>query len=170
MDHKTGENRVITVWPDNPTGYGADALKYRFQWNFPLFFSPNNPKRLYAAGNVLFKTDNEGASWEAISPDLTTNDKNKQGPSGGPITKDNTSVEYYCTIFTAAESPLEKDLLWTGSDDGLIHVWENATGKKICTWTGHVSQVNVVRWHPKRAMAATASDTLALWIPNYLLL
>ena len=141
MDHKTGESRVITVWPDNPTGYGADALKYRFQWNFPLFFSPNNPKRLYAAGNVLFKTDNEGASWEAISPDLTTNDKSKQGPSGGPITKDNTSVEYYCTIFTAAESPLEKDLLWTGSDDGLIHVskdggahWENVTPKDAPKW------------------------------------
>ncbi len=141
MDHKTGENRVISVWPDNPTGYGADALKYRFQWNFPLFFSPNNPKRLYAAGNVLFKTDNQGASWEAISPDLTTNDKSKQGPSGGPITKDNTSVEYYCTIFTAAESPLEKDLLWTGSDDGLIHVskdggghWENVTPKDAPKW------------------------------------
>ncbi len=141
MDHKTGENRAITVWPDNPTGYGADALKYRFQWNFPLFFSPNNPKRLYAAGNVLFKTDNEGASWEAISPDLTTNDKSKQGPSGGSITKDNTSVEYYCTIFTATESWLEKDLLWTGSDDGLIYVskdggghWENVTPKDAPKW------------------------------------
>ncbi len=141
MDHKTGENRVITVWPDNPTGYGADVLKYRFQWNFPLFFSPNNPKRLYAAGNVLFKTDNEGASWEAISPDLTTNDKSKQGPSGGPITKDNTSVEYYCTIFTATESWVEKDLLWTGSDDGLIYIskngganWENVTPKGAPKW------------------------------------
>jgi photosystem II stability/assembly factor-like uncharacterized protein len=141
MDHKTGENRAITVWPDNPTGYGADVLKYRFQWNFPLFFSPNNPKRLYAAGNILFKTDNEGASWEAISPDLTTNDKSKQGPSGGPITKDNTSVEYYCTIFTATESWLEKDLLWTGSDDGLIYVskdggghWENVTPKDAPKW------------------------------------
>lgn len=141
LDHKTGENRLITVWPDNPMGYGADVLKYRFQWNFPLFFSPNNPKRLYAAGNVLFKTDNEGASWEAISPDLTTNDKSKQGPSGGPITKDNTSVEYYCTIFTAAESPVEKDLLWTGSDDGLIQVskdggghWENVTPKDAPKW------------------------------------
>lgn len=141
MDHKTGENRAITVWPDNPTGYGADVLKYRFQWNFPLFFSPNNPKRLYAAGNVLFYTEDEGASWQQISPDLTTNDKSKQVPSGGPITKDNTSVEYYCTIFTATESWLEKDLLWTGSDDGLIHVsrdggrhWENVTPKEAPKW------------------------------------
>ncbi len=136
LDHKTGENRAISVWPDNPMGAGADVLKYRFQWNFPIFFSPHDPKRLYAAGNHLFVTENEGASWQQISPDLTTNDKTKQGPSGGPITKDNTSVEYYCTIFTAAESSLEKDLLWTGSDDGLIHIskdggrnWENVTPK-----------------------------------------
>jgi photosystem II stability/assembly factor-like uncharacterized protein len=134
LDHRTGENRAINVWPDNPMGAGADVLKYRFQWNFPIFFSPHNPKKLYTAGNHLFATENEGKSWDMISPDLTTNDKSKQGPSGGPITKDNTSVEYYCTIFAAAESALEKDLLWTGSDDGLIHVskdggknWENVT-------------------------------------------
>jgi photosystem II stability/assembly factor-like uncharacterized protein len=140
-DHKTNENRQINVWPDNPMGAGADVLKYRFQWNFPIFFSPHNPKRLYTAGNALFVTENEGASWEQISPDLTTNDKSKQAPSGGPITKDNTSVEYYCTIFTVTESSIEKDLLWTGSDDGLIHVskdggknWENVTPKDAPKW------------------------------------
>lgn len=134
FDHRTGENRAINVWPDNPTGAGAEGLKYRFQWNFPIFFSPHNPKRLYTAGNHLFVTENEGQTWETISPDLTTDEKAKQGPSGGPITKDNTSVEYYCTIFTAAESTLEKDLLWTGSDDGVISVsrdggknWKNVT-------------------------------------------
>lgn len=141
LDHRTGENRAISTWPDNPMGAGADVQKYRFQWNFPIFFSPHNPKRLYTAGNVLFVTENEGASWQVISPDLTTNDKSKQGPSGGPITKDNTSVEYYSTIFTAAESSLEKDLLWTGSDDGLIYVsrdagknWENVTPKDAPKW------------------------------------
>lgn len=141
LDHRTGENRAINVWPDNPMGAGADVLKYRFQWNFPFFFSPHNPKRLYAGGNHLFVTENEGQSWEKISPDLTTNDKSKQASSGGPITKDNTSVEYYCTIFTAAESPLEKDLLWTGSDDGLIHVskdggknWDNVTPPEAGKW------------------------------------
>lgn len=141
LDHRTGENRAINVWPDNPMGAGADVLKYRFQWNFPFFFSPHNPKRLYAGGNHLFVTENEGQSWEMISPDLTTNDKSKQASSGGPITKDNTSVEYYCTIFTAAESVREKDLLWTGSDDGLVYVskdagknWENVTPPEAGKW------------------------------------
>ncbi len=141
LDHKTGEDRAISVWPDNPMGAGADVLKYRFQWNFPIFFSPHNPKKLYTAGNHLFSTEDEGQSWKELSPDLTTNDKSKQASSGGPITKDNTSVEYYCTIFTAMESPVEKDLLWTGSDDGLIHVskdggksWENVTPKDAPKW------------------------------------
>ncbi len=141
LDHRTGENRAVSVWPDNPMGSGADVLKYRFQWNFPIFFSPSNPKRLYAAGNVLFKTENEGQSWEAVSPDLTRNDKTKQGPSGGPITKDNTSVEYYGTIFTAMESPYEADLLWSGSDDGLLYMsrnggkdWQNVTPKGMPEW------------------------------------
>ncbi len=141
LDHKTGENRAISVWPDNPMGAGADVLKYRFQWNFPIFFSPHNPKKIYAAGNVLFSSENEGQSWDAVSPDLTTNDKIKQASSGGPITKDNTSVEYYCTIFTATESWLEKNLLWAGSDDGLIHMstdggkkWQNVTPVNCPPW------------------------------------
>lgn len=141
LDHRTGENRPISVWPENPIGSSAADLKIRFQWNFPIFFSPHNPKKLYAAANQLFVTENEGASWKAVSGDLTTDDKSKQISSGGPITKDNTSVEYYCTIFTATESALEKDLLWTGSDDGLIHVsrdggktWTNVTPPAAGKW------------------------------------
>lgn len=141
LDHRTNESRMINVWPVDNMGAGAEAAKYRFQWNYPIFFSPNNPKRLYAAGNHLFVTENEGKSWEQLSPDLTTNDRSKQASSGGPVTKDNTSVEYYCTIFTATESAYEKDLLWTGSDDGLIHVsrdggknWENVTPKDCPKW------------------------------------
>ncbi|WP_462249910.1 WD40/YVTN/BNR-like repeat-containing protein [Ferruginibacter sp.] len=141
LDHKTGENRAVSVWPDDPLGGGADVSKYRFQWNFPIFFSPHNPKKLYAGGNILFATENEGASWTALGGDLTTNDKLRQRSSGGPITKDNTGVEVYCTIFTATESALEKDLLWTGSDDGLIHVskdagknWENVTPPAAGKW------------------------------------
>jgi photosystem II stability/assembly factor-like uncharacterized protein len=141
LDHRTGESRAINVWPIDNMGAGAEAAKYRFQWNYPIFFSPNDPKKLYAAGNHLFATEDEGKTWQMISPDLTTNDKKKQASSGGPITQDNTSVEYYCTIFYAAESWVEKDLLWTGSDDGLINVskdggknWENVTPKNIPQW------------------------------------
>ena len=141
LDHKTGENRAVSVWPDDPLGGGIDVSKYRFQWNFPVFFSPHNPKKLYAAGNKLFVTENEGASWKAISGDLTTDDKTRQRSSGGPITKDNTGVEVYCSIFTATESALEKDVLWTGSDDGLVHIskdggqsWTNVTPPAAGKW------------------------------------
>ena len=133
-DHRSGQIRNINVWPDNPMGAGAEAMKYRFQWNFPLLFSPHDPNVLYTGGNMVFRSTNEGQSWQAISPDLTRNDKSKQGSSGGPITKDNTSVEYYCTIFTIAESLLAKGVIWAGSDDGLVHVtrdggktWSNVT-------------------------------------------
>ena len=129
-NHITKENRTVSVWPVSPIGAGADVLKYRFQWNFPTFFSPHNPKKLYAAGNELFVSTNEGQSWQSISPDLTTNDKSKQKSSGGAITKDNTGVEYYCTIFAAAESPVQEGVIWCGSDDGLVHVTQNGGG----TW------------------------------------
>ena len=141
LDHKMNQSRVVNVWPDNPMGYGAEGMKYRFQWNFPIFFSPHHPNKLYAASNHLHVTTNEGQSWELISPDLTRNDSTKLGPSGGPITKDNTSVEYYCTIFAAVESPYEEGLIWAGSDDGLIHVtrdggenWENVTPPNMPEW------------------------------------
>ena len=141
LDHRTGETRLINVWPIDNMGAGAEAAKYRFQWNYPIFFSPNDPKKLYAAGNQLFVTEDEGKTWKVISPDLTTNDKSKQASSGGPITQDNTSVEYYCTIFYATESWVEKDLLWTGSDDGVLSVskdggknWETVTPKDAPKW------------------------------------
>lgn len=151
MNHRTRESRIINVWPDNPIGHGAADLKYRFQWNFPIFFSPHQANTLYAAGNVLFKTTNEGQTWEAISPDLTRNDKSKQGASGGPITKDNTSVEYYCTIFAALESPHEQGVLWCGSDDGVLQLsrnggksWEKVTPLELPEWC----QINSIEAHP----------------------
>lgn len=153
INHRTGERRNVHIWPDNPMGHGAGDLKYRFQWNFPIFFSPNDTKTLYAAANVLFKTTDGGGSWTQISGDLTRNDKTKLGSSGGPITKDNTSVEYYCTIFAAAESPLEPGLLWAGSDDGLIHVskdggkeWKNVTPPELPEW----AQINSIEVHPTK--------------------
>ncbi len=151
VDHDTGAQRDVNIWPNDPMGAGAADLKYRFQWNYPILFSPNDPNTLYASANVLFKSTDEGQSWEPISPDLTRNDKSKLGPSGGPITKDNTSVEYYATIFTVAESPLEKGVIWAGSDDGLIHVtrdggknWSNVTPKGLPEW----AQVNAIDAHP----------------------
>jgi photosystem II stability/assembly factor-like uncharacterized protein len=142
VNHKTGTVRGINVWPDNPMGHGADGMKYRFQWNFPIIFSKHNPKKLYTFSNHVHVTENEGQSWTLLSGDLTRNDPTKLVSSGGPITQDNTSVEYYCTIFAANESPLKEGLLWVGSDDGLIHVsknggqsWENVTPSGMPEWS-----------------------------------
>lgn len=153
-NHRKNLNRGVSVWPDNPMGHGAADLKYRFQWNFPIFFSPHDSDRLYAASQYLHVSTDEGHSWQTISPDLTRNDKARQQSSGGPITQDNTSVEYYCTIFAAAESPLEKGVIWTGSDDGLLHItkdngenWENVTPKILPEWT----QINSIEADPFNA-------------------
>jgi len=141
VNHKTGERQAVNVWPDNPMGHGAEGMKYRFQWNFPIFFSPNDSKVLYTTSQHVHKSTNGGHSWEIISPDLTRNDSAKLKSSGGPITQDNTSVEYYCTIFAATESPRETGLIWTGSDDGLLHVtrdggkkWDNVTLSSMPEW------------------------------------
>ena len=117
--------RQITPWPRNTMGWAAKDLKYRFQWTAPIMVSRFDPHALYFAGNVLFKSTDQGQSWSVISPDLTRNDKSKQESSGGPLTKDNTSVEYYDTIFAVSESPVRQGLIWVGSDDGLVHVSED---------------------------------------------
>ncbi len=142
VNHDKNTVRSISVWPDNPMGHGAEDMKYRFQWNFPILFSRHNPKKLYTFSNRVHVTEDEGQSWKVISPDLTRNDPEKLKSSGGPITQDNTSVEYYCTIFAAQESPLKEGLLWVGSDDGLVHVtrnggetWDNVTPKNMPEWT-----------------------------------
>ncbi len=141
-DAKTRQQRIITAWPDNPMGWGAAELKFRFQWTAPIVVSRFDSNVLYHAAQVLFKTTNEGQSWEIISPDLTTNDKSKQQSSGGPITKDNTSVEYYCTIFALAESFHDPNILWVGTDDGLVHItrdggksWQNITPRELPAWS-----------------------------------
>jgi len=150
QNHRTNESRRINPWPDLPMGHGAEGAKYRFQWNFPIFFSPHNPKKFYAASQNLHVTYNGGESWEIISPDLTRNDPSKMGSSGGPITKDNTSVEYYCTIFAAAESPFEKDLIVAGSDDGLLHITRDGgkEWKKITPPLPDWSMFNSVEFDP----------------------
>ncbi len=134
LDHSTGQVRSTNVWPDNPAGSGVEVMKYRFNWNFPVFFSPHHPNKLYAGSNFLHVTTNEGQSWEVISPDLTRGEPETLRSSGGPITQDNTGVEFYGTIFAGEESGQEEGVIWIGSDDGLIHVtrdggktWENVT-------------------------------------------
>jgi photosystem II stability/assembly factor-like uncharacterized protein len=133
-DHRTRQARNVSAYPENPSAHGGEDLKYRFQWTAPIAVSPHNPKAVYHAANVLFRTTDGGQTWKAISPDLTRNDKSKQRWSGGPITGDNTGVEIYGTIFAVAESPVQKDLIWAGSDDGLVHLtrdggmtWKNVT-------------------------------------------
>jgi photosystem II stability/assembly factor-like uncharacterized protein len=162
-DHRTKQLRSVNVWPENPMGHGAEGMKYRFQWNYPILFSPHEPNTLYAAGDHLFRTTNEGQSWEMISPDLTRNDKSKQGSAGGPITKDNTSVEYYDTIFTVIESPVAKGVIWAGTDDGLVQVtrdagknWSNVTPEGIPEWI----QINSVEASPHEAGAAYVAATM----------
>jgi len=122
FNHRNKTIRGINVWPDNPMGHGAEGMKYRFQWNFPIFFSKHDKTKLYTASNHLHMSQDEGQSWQLVSPDLTRNEKEKLGSSGGPITKDNTSVEYYATIFAVAESPLQEGLIWAGTDDGKIQI------------------------------------------------
>ncbi len=141
VNHKNETTRGINVWPDNPMGAGAEAMKYRFQWNFPIQFSRHNPKALYTLSNHVHRSTNEGQSWEVLSGDLTRNEPSKLKSSGGPITQDNTSVEYYGTLFAMDESPLKEGVLWVGSDDGLVHVskdngatWTNVTPKQMPTW------------------------------------
>ena len=163
LDHRTGEIRDVNVWPDNPMGHGAEGMKERFQWNFPILFSRHDPGLLYAAGNRLFVTRNEGQTWTPISDDLTRNDPSKLGPSGGPITKDNTGVEYYGTIFAVAEDVFEPGVIWAGSDDGLIHVtrdggdtWTDVTPKGMPEWI----QVNSIEADPHRAGGAYVAATM----------
>jgi photosystem II stability/assembly factor-like uncharacterized protein len=133
-DHRTRQSRNISAAQYNPSGIDPSKHPYRFQWTAPVLISPHDAKTVYHAANVLFRTRDGGQTWEKASGDLTRNDKQKQGWSGGPITGDNTGAETYCTIFAIAESPKQKGLLWAGSDDGLVHIskddgktWDNVT-------------------------------------------
>lgn len=141
LNYKTGTSRDVNPWPDNPMGHGAENLVNRMQWTFPIVFSPHNPNLLYTCSQYVMRSTNAGQKWDRISPDLTKNDKRTMKASGGPITKDNTSVEYYGTVFTVAESPVKKGVIWAGSDDGVVHVtldngrtWKNVTPKGMPEW------------------------------------
>ena len=159
-DHRTDFLRIVSAWPDDPDGHPASEGKYRFQWTAPLLVSPHDPNTLFAGGNVLFMTRNQGQSWTVLSPDLTRNDPKTTGVSGGPITHDQTTAEYYATIFAIAQSPRNKDVLWAGSDDGLIHVttdfgkkWANVTPKGFGDFT-RVSIIEASHWDAGTAYVA----------------
>jgi photosystem II stability/assembly factor-like uncharacterized protein len=160
FDIRTGQERDINAWPDNPMGWGAADLKYRFQWTFPIVLAPTNPGVLYIGAQVLLKSTNEGQSWTPISPDLTRNDKTRQQPTGGPITKDNTSIEYYGTIFAIAPSPVDSQVIWAGTDDGLVQLtrdggrtWQDVTPKEITAGT-LVSMIDAPARDPGTAYVA----------------
>lgn len=133
VDIKTGNTRLIHPYP-NKMGSAGDAMenhKYRFNWDSPIHVSPNDPNTVYTGGNVIFRSRDKGYTWEEISPDLTTNDKSKQKSSGGEIYQDNTAAEFHCTILTIAESPVQKDVIWAGTDDGNVQLTRDG-GK---TWS-----------------------------------
>jgi photosystem II stability/assembly factor-like uncharacterized protein len=146
-DKRTGQLRNITNQTHLTDAGGAGVLEHRFQWTSPVMISPNDPETLYHAGERLFKTTDGGVHWEAISPDLTRNDKSKQQPSGGSITIDDTGTEYFDTIFAVAESTVTKGVIWAGTDDGLVQLtrdsgksWTNVTPKDLPEWS-RVSQI-----------------------------
>ena len=161
-DLRTGQVRIVPVWPELSRGQHLKHHKYRFQWTYPLVISPHDPDTVYAAGNRVFRTRDEGATWEPVSPELTRADETKMEPSGGPITLDVSAVEYYGTVFAFAESPHEPGVFWAGTDDGLVHLsrddgktWENVTPPDLPDWS-LVTTIEVSPHNPACAyLAAT---------------
>ena len=124
VDSRYGNVQTIHPYP-KIIGSAGDAIelhKYRFNWDAPIHISPHDPETVYIGGNVIFKSQDRGNSWEVISPDLTTNDKSKQRTSGGTIYQDNTAAEFHCTVLYIAESPVQKGVLWAGTDDGNVQL------------------------------------------------
>jgi photosystem II stability/assembly factor-like uncharacterized protein len=159
-DHATERLTDVSPYPLDTSGNGANNLKYRFQWTEPVMVSQYDSNVIYTASQYVMKSSDQGHSWNTISPDLTRNDKSKQIPSGGNITLDITSVEYYDTVFALSESPLKQGMLWAGTDDGMIHLtrddgksWENVTPKDMPEWS-MVSIIDAGHHDPGTAYAA----------------
>ena len=159
-DYATGTSQRINVWPENPMGHSSADIRERFQWTFPILFSRTGPKRLYVGSQHLWVSTTEGMSWERISPDLTRHDPKTMGPSGGPITRDQTGVETYATIFTIAPSPHDANTIWAGSDDGYVQVtrdhgrtWTNVTPPGLPEFA-RISMIEVSPHRPATAYVA----------------
>jgi photosystem II stability/assembly factor-like uncharacterized protein len=153
LDRRTGQERAVNPYPDNPMGYASADIAERFQWTFPIVIAPTDASVLYVGSQHVWKSTNEGQSWTKISPDLTRHDPRTMGASGGPITKDNTGVETYATIFSIAPSPRDAGVIWTGSDDGFVFVtrdgganWKNVTPPGL----GDYARISLVEASPFR--------------------
>ncbi len=154
----TGQYRQVEVWPEFPVGHPAADAKFRFQWTFPLLISPHDNNTVYVTSQHVHRTTNKGQTWEVISPDLTLNDKSKQGFSGG-LTGDNINVEYANVIYAFDESPVQKGVFWAGTNDGLVQIskdggatWTNVT-KNIPNLPkdGVVRNIDASKWDAGKA-------------------
>ena len=157
LDRRTGQERAINPYPDNPMGYASADIAERFQWTFPIVMAPTDPTVIYVGSQHVWRSTNEGQSWTKISPDLTRHDPRTLGASGGPITKDNTGVETYATVFTIAPSAKDGNVIWAGSDDGYVQVtrnggtnWKNVTPKPM----GDYARISLIEASPFRAGTA----------------
>jgi len=166
FNKQTMQTQVISAWPVDASGHAARELEHRFNWTSPLTLSPFDPDTLYYGMERLYETTDDGMSWHAISPDLTRNDKSKQGPSGGPITKDITSVEYYDTVFAVAESPRARGMIWVGTDDGQIQLtrdgggsWAKVTPRDLPAWST-ISMIEPSRYDTNTAYVAVERHKL----------
>ena len=160
QDRRSGQVRDITLYPELSHGEAAKNLKYRVQWNAPIRISPHDPSVIFFTSQHVHRSTNEGESWEVISPDLSHNDPEVMGYSGGPISRDNTGVEVFGTVFALEESPLQKGLIWAGTDDGRVHVssdaggnWEDITPPGLAKW-GTVNMIDLSTHHAGRAFIA----------------
>ncbi len=168
-DEATRQARNVCIYPTNPSGHGAEDLRVRFQWTAPIAVSQHDPRELYHGANVLFRSTDRGQTWSQVSPDLTRNDKSKQKWSGGPITGDNTGVEVYDTIFSIAVSPLEKGVIWVGSDDGLVHVTRDGSASWANVTPPGSPPSNMPEWGTVESIAASrhAAGTAYVAVDNH---
>ncbi|HYZ61273.1 MAG TPA: glycosyl hydrolase [Acetobacteraceae bacterium] len=130
-DRRTNQFSLVNVWPEESTGVAPKDLRYRFAWTYPIVFSPHDSRVMYAGGNRVFRTRDEGMSWEEISPDLSLNDVSRQGHSGGEITRESAGAEVHATCASIAPSPYREGEIWASTDDGLVHVTRDDGG----SWT-----------------------------------
>jgi len=161
LDRRTNQTQNVQQWPLDPDGHNASVQKYRYTWTMPIVFSPHDPNVLYHSSQYLFRSKDGGHSWETLGGDLTRNDPTKQQDSGGPITKDQASIEFYDLIFTLAESPKQKGLIWVGTDDGWIQLtrddgktWSNVTPKGFPEW----AMISLIEPSPFEAGTAYAAS------------